>query len=115
MGYPKEEVVAALRASFNNPDRAVEYLLTGIPPSLMPGGDDEVPAAVAAGAPAPPAGERPAPEGQSPATDAPPAAGGGASSLAFLRNQPQFHQMRQLLRRDPSMLKAVEQVGSDSI
>lgn len=117
MGYPKEEVVAALRASFNNPDRAVEYLLTGIPPSLMPGGDDEVPAAVAAaaaaagagGAPAPPAGERPAPEGQSPATDAPPAAGGGASSLAFLRNQPQFHQMRQLLRRDPSMLQAVMQ------
>jgi len=115
MGYPRDEVVAALRASFNNPDRAVEYLLTGIPPSLMPGGEDEVPAAVAAAAAAagaggapPPAGERPAPEGQSPADAAPPAAG-GASSLAFLRNRPQFHQMRQLLRRDPSMLQAVMQ------
>lgn len=115
MGYPRDEVVAALRASFNNPDRAVEYLLTGIPPSLM-GGDDApaAPAAPAAG------GERPAPEGgQAPAADAAAAApatgGGGAGSLGFLRNQPQFHQMRQLLRRDPTMLQAVmQQLGQSN-
>ena len=124
MGYEKEQVVAALRASFNNPDRAVEYLLTGIPPSaLADAGPPAAPAATGGGAST----------GEGEATEAPAAAAGGGGSgggggggsggepqtaeeaLAFLRDQEQFQQMKALLQQNPNMLNAVlQQIGSSN-
>ncbi|XP_016109178.1 UV excision repair protein RAD23 homolog B-like isoform X1 [Sinocyclocheilus grahami] len=111
MGYERDRVVAALRASFNNPDRAVEYLLTGIPAEGegSVGGAD--PVAPAGGAPA-------ASTGLSlPSSTAlsQPSTGSGANPLEFLRNQPQFLQMRQIIQQNPSLLPALlQQIGREN-
>ncbi|XP_030625020.1 UV excision repair protein RAD23 homolog B isoform X1 [Chanos chanos] len=111
MGYEREQVVAALRASFNNPDRAVEYLLTGIPAESegQAGSDPGAPAA--GGTPAGSAGGLSSPTSTAP-TQQPSA---GANPLDFLRNQPQFLQMRQIIQQNPSLLPALlQQIGREN-
>uniref|UniRef100_A0A0V0G4P2 UV excision repair protein RAD23 n=1 Tax=Triatoma dimidiata TaxID=72491 RepID=A0A0V0G4P2_TRIDM len=90
MGYERPMVEAALRASFNNPDRAVEYLITGIPvdPELdQPSADQQ--------------------GGRGGDSDEPP--------LGFLRSQPQFQQMRTVVQQNPELLNTVlQQIGQSN-
>ncbi|XP_049588112.1 UV excision repair protein RAD23 homolog B [Syngnathus scovelli] len=115
MGYERQAVVSALRASYNNPDRAVEYLLTGLPtaeaggdtPALgdSPSGPPAIPAPVTQ-TPPPAEAERPLLGGITPSAQNP---------LEFLRNQPQFQQMRQIIQQNPSLLPALlQQLGRDN-
>uniref|UniRef100_A0A8C7IYQ2 UV excision repair protein RAD23 n=1 Tax=Oncorhynchus kisutch TaxID=8019 RepID=A0A8C7IYQ2_ONCKI len=106
MGYEREQVVAALRASFNNPDRAVEYLLTGIPAGEEShAGADPVVPSVGGGTPALNTGSMTTPA--SVAT--------GANPLGFLVNQPQFLQMRRIIQQNPSLLPALlQQIGREN-
>jgi len=116
MGYDKSQVIAALRASYNNPERAVEYLLTGIPPSLGEGEDSlpVVPSPASTAPSNPTAGESTTPAAQA-APTTPSSETASDNPLDFLRNQEMFHQMRQLLQRDPNMLNAVlQQLGQSN-
>lgn len=90
MGYPRAQVENALRASFNNPDRAVEYLMSGHIPSM-----EEVL-------------NEPLQNLNRPVSPSVPA-DAGANPLEFLRNQPQFHQLCQAVQGDPNLLSQVMQ------
>ncbi|XP_061402193.1 UV excision repair protein RAD23 homolog B-like [Musca vetustissima] len=88
MGYPESDVRRALLASFNNPDRAIEYLIEGIPdiPDIMDTAPPSIPTVN------PPSGG---------------AGSGGATSLNFLREDPRFNQMRRVIRQRPELLSSV--------
>ncbi|KAI2642593.1 XPC-binding domain-containing protein [Xylaria nigripes] len=142
MGFERSQIEAALRAAFFNPDRAVEYLLTGIPesarqPAQQSAPAQNPPAAAAAAAPATQHAEG-AGQGefvnlfdlaaQQQGQGASRGAGGGAGqsagsnvgtgardlgNLDFLRNNPQFQQLRQVVQQQPQMLEPIlQQLGA---
>ncbi|KAL9124792.1 MAG: hypothetical protein Q9217_005920 [Psora testacea] len=174
MGFPRAEIDRAMRAAYFNPDRAVDYLLNGIPENIQQeqrqagagGASGNRPANTPAAPPAAPAaGNTPASapanaeEGDQPinlfeaaaqagrgggaggarsgrtggsaaggatnlgalgagigaaagGTGAGGGEGGGLGNLDFLRNNPQFRQLRQIVQAQPQMLEPIlQQVG----
>ncbi|PVD23252.1 hypothetical protein C0Q70_16516 [Pomacea canaliculata] len=113
MGFEREQVVRALRASFNNPDRAVEYLLGGIPEVPLQEEAPQAPAASSAPGSGTVSGQTTGTASASSPVPANPTP--GEDPLAFLRSQPQFQRMRNAIRENPGLLPALlQQIGQSN-
>jgi len=134
MGFDKEQVTSAMRAAFNNPDRAVEYLMNGIP---------DFPEAMAPPPQQPRTPTSPIPSstgtGRTPTNPMPSTGGIGLSPSTplippnllpqqqqpssqrqpnpfdFLRAHPQFNTLRQMVQSNPQLLQPVlQQLGQQN-
>ncbi|XP_027363440.1 ubiquitin receptor RAD23c-like isoform X3 [Abrus precatorius] len=120
--WDRDTVVRALRAAYNNPERAVEYLYTGIPEQAEAPLVARVPAS---SQPANPPAAAPQTAQPAPVTSSGPNANpldlfpqglpnvgsgaAGAGSLDFLRNSQQFQALRAMVQANPQILQPMLQ------
>lgn len=107
--WDKETVTRALRAAYNNPERAVDYLYSGIPETAEVAFSDIHLPSVTAGAS--PASTSPniSPLDMFPQENLSGATGGGLGSLDFLRNNQQFQALRSMVQTNPHILEPMLQ------
>ncbi|KAH1031201.1 hypothetical protein J1N35_043375 [Gossypium stocksii] len=118
--WDRDTVVRALRAAYNNPERAVEYLYSGIPEQAEAPPVAHAPVVGQTTSPAAPP-QQPAQMAAIPTSgpNANPldlfpqglpnmgASGAGAGSLDFLRNSPQFQALRAMVQANPQILQVI--------
>ncbi|PFH31720.1 UV excision repair protein Rad23 protein [Besnoitia besnoiti] len=105
MGFPRAQAEQAMRAAFNNPDRAVEYLMNGMPGDVTAMFGGEAQGAAAETGDAPSGDEAEGEEGDD----------DGENPLGALRHHPAFNQIRQMVQANPAMLPQVLQlIGSSN-
>ncbi|XP_073015385.1 ubiquitin receptor RAD23b-like [Primulina eburnea] len=120
--WDKETVTRALRAAYNNPERAVDYLYSGIPESTevpVPSSQSAMNsvAATAAAQAAPVSGApNSSPLNLFPQGTISGPADAGHGSLDFLRNNPQFQALRSMVHSNPQILQQVlQELGKQNL
>ncbi|CAO2838422.1 unnamed protein product [Amaranthus hypochondriacus] len=115
--WDRDTVTRALRAAYNNPERAIDYLYSGIPQTAeiaepvpqLPA--SRASAAVEGGTAAAPVSGAPnsAPLNMFPQESHSDAAAGEFGSLDFLRNNHQFQALRNMVQSNPQILQPMLQ------
>ncbi|XP_050374444.1 ubiquitin receptor RAD23c-like [Argentina anserina] len=119
--WDRDTVVRALRAAFNNPARAIDYLYSGIPEQPEAPAAARIPVSGVAANISAPQSAQPA-SAPSAGPNANPldlfpqglpnlgaGAGTGAGNLDFLRDSPQFQALRSVVRANPQILQPMLQ------